>query len=416
MNAHIEAALRAYSLPPVTPDERKRLDGLLGQLTQRPNRAEPSGLDFHTLLAKMVRARASDLFIKVGSPPSMRIDGRIRFLQDLPTSTETAEAIFRLITRGRGVDVDALLGVGGRLEEEIDIAYDLPQVGRFRVNISSQRGELFFVLRTVSRAVMTFEDLGLPSNQLARLASLSRGLVLVTGVTGSGKSSTLAAMVNYINHSMNKHVLTIEDPIEYVFKDKRSIITQREVGHDTADFPSAIRAAMRQSPDVLMIGEMRDRETMEAAIHAAETGHLVFSTLHTVNAQQTIERIINYFPPHQHALIRMQLSMVLEGVVAQRLGPRKGGVGRVPATELMLRSPSIRDMLREGRTTDLSKCMAESEYFGCQTFNKSIMTLYRDDLLSLEDAMKLADDPEELKLQLRGIVKGSRASNLDLTS
>jgi twitching motility protein PilT len=369
-------------------------------------------VDFHTLLSKMVKARASDLFIKVGSPPSMRIDGRVRFLQEAPTSTEEAKKILFTITKTRGGAAN-FLDAGGHLRKEIDIAYDMPKVGRFRVNIASQRGYLFFVLRTVSRAVMTFNDLHMPSEQLEKLASLNRGMVLVTGVTGSGKSSTLAAMVNYINHNFNKHVVTIEDPIEYVYKDKRSIITQREVGSDTQDFPSAIRAAMRQAPDVLLIGEMRDRETMEAAIHAAETGHLVFSTLHTLNAQQTVERIINYFPPHQHELIRMQLSMVLEGVVAQRLGRRKGGTGRVPAIEMMLRSPSIVDMLREGRTTDLYKCMAESEYFGCMTFNQSIRVLYEEDLISLEDAMKLADNPEELKMEMRGIQKGSRATDFD---
>ena len=333
-------------------------------------------------------------------------------MQDEPTNQEQAKKILFTITKGRGAMAD-FLDSAGRLKTEIDIAYDLQKVGRFRVNISSQRGYLFFVLRTVSRAVMTFDDLKLPREQLERLSAITRGMVLVTGVTGSGKSSTLAAMVNFINHTMNKHIITIEDPIEYVFKDKRSIITQREIGHDTASFPMAIRAAMRQAPDVLMIGEMRDKETMEAAIHAAETGHLVFSTLHTVNAQQTVERIINYFPPHQHELIRMQLSMVLEGVVAQRLGPRKGGTGRVPAVELMIKSPSIGDMLREGRTTDLYKCMAESEYFGCMTFNQSIRVLYQDDLLSLEDAMKLADNPEELKMELRGIVKGARATDFD---
>ena len=368
-------------------------------------------MDFHTLLTKMVKARASDLFIKVGSPPSMRIDGRIRFLQGEPTSTEEANKILLMITKGRGNPLDQ----NGRLRKEIDIAYDVPKVGRFRVSISSQRGYLFFVMRTVTRAVMTFEDLFLPKEQLTKLASIERGLVLVTGITGSGKSSTLAAMVNYINHNFNKHIITIEDPIEYVFKDKRSIITQREIGADTASFPSAIRAALRQSPDVLMIGEMRDLETMNAAIHAAETGHLVFSTLHTVNAQQTVERIMNYFPPHQHDLIRMQLSMVLEGVVAQRLGVKKGGQGRVPAVELMVKSPSIQDMLREGRTTDLYKCMAESEYFGCVTFNQSIRNLYQDDLISLEDAMRLADSPEELKMELRGITKGSRATDFDFS-
>ena len=368
--------------------------------------------EFHNLLGKMVKARASDLFIKVGSPPSMRIDGRIRFLQDEPTTQEGAKKILHVLTKSRG-GLGGHMDSAGHLTREIDLAYDVAKIGRFRVNVASQRGYLFFVFRTVSRALHTFEDLFLPREPLERLASVNRGLVLVTGVTGSGKSSTLAAMVNFINQSMNKHIVTIEDPIEYVFKDKRSIITQREVGHDTQSFPLAIRAALRQAPDVLMIGEMRDLETMEAAIHAAETGHLVFSTLHTVNAQQTVERIINYFPPHQHELIRMQLSMVLEGVVAQRLAPKKGGQGRVPAVELMIKSPTIVDMLREGRTTDLYKCMAESEYFGCQTFNQSIKKLYQDDLLSLEDAMKLADNPEELKMELRGIVKGARATDFD---
>jgi len=368
-------------------------------------------VDFHTLLAKMVKARASDLFIKVGSPPSMRIDSRIRFLQGDPTSVEEAKKILTTILRPQGIKNP--LDAAGRLRKEIDAAYDLPKVGRFRVNISSQRGYLFFVLRTINRALFTFEDLCLPREQLEKLSAVNRGLVLVTGVTGSGKSSTLAAMINFINQNMNKHIITVEDPIEYVFKDKRSIITQREVGSDTTSFPAAIRAAMRQSPDILMIGEMRDLETMAAAIHAAETGHLVFSTLHTVNAQQTVERIINYFPPHQHELIRMQLSMVLEGVVAQRLGVKKGGTGRVPAVELMIKSPSIKDMLREGRTTELYKCMAESEYFGCMTFNQSIKRLYEDDLISLEDAMKLADNPDELKMELRGIMKGARATDFD---
>ena len=351
----------------------------------------------------MVKARASDLFIKVGSPPSMRIDGRIRFLQAEPIDQEGTKSIYDLITKSRNIKVDP-----EGLNREIDCAYDLPGVGRFRCNISSQRGYLFFVLRSVSRAVMTFEECFLPKDPMVKLASLNRGLVLVTGVTGSGKSSTLAAMINYINENFNKHIVTIEDPIEFLFKDKRSIITQREVGHDTKDFVSAIRYAVRQSPDVIMIGEMRDVETMEACIHAAETGHLVFSTLHTVNAQQTVERIINYFPPHQHELIRTQLSMVLEGVVAQRLGVKKGGAGRVPAVELMIKSPLIKDMIKEGKTTELYKALMESAYFGCQTFNQSISQLYRDELVDLETAMSLADNPDELKMELRGIVKGSR--------
>jgi twitching motility protein PilT len=351
----------------------------------------------------MVKARASDLFIKVGSPPSMRIDGRIRFLQAEPIDQDTTKQIFDQITKSRGIKGDA-----DNLNREIDCAYDLPGVGRFRCNISSQRGYLFFVMRSVSKAVLTFEELYLPKDSMVKLASLNRGLVLVTGVTGSGKSSTLAALINYINENFNKHIVTIEDPIEFIFKDKRSIITQREVGHDTKDFVSAIRYAVRQSPDVIMIGEMRDVETMEACIHAAETGHLVFSTLHTVNAQQTVERIINYFPPHQHDLIRTQLSMILEGVVAQRLGVKKGGAGRVPAVEMMLKTPTIRDLLREGKTPELYKAIMESDYFGCQTFNQSISQIYRDELVDLETAMGLADNPDELKMELRGIVKGSR--------
>ena len=365
-------------------------------------------MDFHEMLRRMVKARASDLFIKVGSPPSMRIDGRIRFLQAEPVDQETTKQIFALIAKSRNIKISP-----ENLHSEIDCAYDLPGVGRFRCNISSQRGYLFFVLRTVSRAVVTFEELFLPKEQMVKLASLNRGMVLVTGVTGSGKSSTLAAMVNYINENFNKHIVTIEDPIEYIFKDKRSIITQREVGQDTKDFVAAIKYAVRQSPDVIMIGEMRDVETMEAAIHAAETGHLVFSTLHTVNAQQTVERIINYFPPHQHELIRSQLAMILEGVIAQRLGVKKGGQGRVPTVELMIKTPLIRDLLREGKTTDLYKALMESAYFGCQTFNQSIVQLYRDELVDLETAMGLADNPDELKMELRGIVKGTRSSDFD---
>jgi len=296
--------------------------------------------------------------------------------------------------------------------KDADFSHEVAGLGRFRVNAHRQRQTIGITMRAIKTKIPPFESLGLPE-VVQRLTYLPRGLVLVTGDTGSGKSTTLAAMIEAMNQRYRKHIITIEDPVEYAMPSANCIIEQRELGTDTPSFASGLRHVLRQDPDIILVGEMRDLETTAAAITAAETGHLVFSTLHTVNASQTVERIINYFPPHQHELIRMQLSMVLEGVVAQRLGIRKGGSGRVPAVELMLKSPSIRDMLREGRTTDLYKCMAESEYFGCMTFNQSIRKLYEDDLIALEDAMRLADNPEELKMELRGIMKGARATDFD---
>ncbi len=361
--------------------------------------------DFHELLKRMVKERASDLFLKVGSPPTLRIDGRIRFLQAEAFTPDKSNEVLETIRKSRLKALDE--------EGEIDLAYDLPGVGRFRCNIFRQRGHLSFAFRHVEKVIPTFEELELPVEPLTKLASINRGLLLVTGVTGCGKSTTLASVINYINENFNKHIVTLEDPIEFVFRDKRSIISQREIGVDTKDFLLALKHVVRQSPDVIMVGEMRDRETMEAAINAAETGHLVLSTLHTVNAMQTIERIINYFPPHQHQLIRMQLSLILEGVVSQRLLARKDGRGRVPAIELMIRSPTVKDLLMEGKTNELYKAIKEGDYFGSQTFNQSLKKLYEAEKISLEEAMGAADNPDELKLEIRGIIKGSRAADFD---
>jgi len=220
-------------------------------------------------------------------------------------------------------------------------------------------------------------------------------------------------MVHHVNENYNRHVLTVEDPIEYTFRDRKSIIDQREIGIDTASFPIALRHALRQSPDVILIGEMRDRETMEAAISAAETGHLVLSTLHTINATQTIERIINFFPPHQHDLIRLQLSLVLSGVVCQRLVPLKEGGGRIPALELMINSPTIRELLREGRTHELYSAVKDGEYFGSVSFNQSLRKLYQADRISLEAAVANSDYPDELQLELRGVYKGTAVGDFD---
>ena len=358
-------------------------------------------MEFHEMLRKMVIEKASDLILKVGSPPSLRIDGAIQFLETDEITQQDSLEIFEIIEDSKKDGFDTKV--------DIDVAYELPGIGRFRVNIFRQKGHLGFVLRHIESHVPSFEDLSLPAAVLTKLACANRGLILVTGQAGSGKSTTLAAMINYMNEKFNKHIITIEDPIEYVFRDRKSIVNQREIGPDTPNFIQALKMAVRQSPDVILIGEMRDRETMEAALSAAETGHLVLSTLHTVNATQTVERIIHYFPPHQHDLIRLQLSLVLTGVISQRLLPRKSSNGRVPAVELMIDSPMIRDLLRRGKTEELYTAVKSSEYFGCQSFNQSLKKLYQDELITLENALGSSDYPEELKLDLKGITRGTKA-------
>ncbi|MGE3165823.1 MAG: type IV pilus twitching motility protein PilT [Planctomycetota bacterium] len=362
-------------------------------------------MELHEMLRKMVIEKASDLFIKVGGPPSLRIDGRICFLDTEELTIQDTQEIYEIIEDARREPLSKGM--------DVDTAYELPGIGRFRVSIFRQRGYMGFVFRHIASHVPSFDNLALPQEVLVKLCDLSRGLVLVTGNTGSGKSTTLAAMINYINETQNRHVITVEDPIEFIFKDKKSIIDQREIGIDTDGFLSALKHALRQSPDVILIGEMRDRETMEAALSAAETGHLVLSTLHTVNSTQTVERIINYFPPYQHELIRLQLSLSLAGVISQRLVPKKHGRGRVPAVETMIASPTIRDMLLQGRTTELYGAIKDGEYFGSHSFNQTLRRLYQTDQISLEDAMAASDYPEELKLELKGVYKGAMVADFN---
>ncbi|MBI4584596.1 MAG: PilT/PilU family type 4a pilus ATPase [Planctomycetes bacterium] len=362
-------------------------------------------MELHEMLRKMVIEKASDLFIKVGSPPSLRIDGAVNFLDTDEITPQDSLEIFEIIEDSKKE--------GFHNHTDIDLAYELPGIGRFRVNIFRQKGTIAFVFRHIQSNIPKFEDLNLPEKVLKSLASENRGLILVTGTTGSGKSTTLAAMINYINENFNKHILTIEDPVEFIFKDKRSIIDQREIGIDTPTFLTALKYAVRQSPDVILIGEMRDKETMEAAISAAETGHLVMATLHTVNATQTVERIINYFPPHQHGLIRLQLSLILKGVISQRLIPKKSEPGRIPAVELMIESPVVKDLLTEGKTHELYTAIKEGDYFGCQTYNQSLKKLYQNDLISLEHALGASDFPDELKMDLKGIFKGAMSTDFN---
>jgi twitching motility protein PilT len=349
----------------------------------------------------MVDQNASDLFLKVGSRPSIRVDGRIRFVGGGDTTPEFCREVFRKIAGG---DPEEMMK--GR--KEMDLAAEVKGTGRFRVNVFHHRGDLGFVFRHIQSRIPSFKELNLPMRQMQHLAGLRRGLILITGVAGSGKSTTIASMLEHVNQTRSTHIVTVEDPIEFVFENKKSLVNQREVGIDTLDFMDALRQVVRQAPDVIMIGEMRDQETMEAAISAAETGHLVFSTLHTVNAMQTVERIITFFPPHQHELIRLQLSMVLQGVISQRLLPRKDNRGRVPALEIMISTPTIKEILTEGRTNELYSALQEGEYYGNMTFNQSLIHLYEQGHISLEEAMSAADNPDELKLEIRGISKGTK--------
>lgn len=318
----------------------------------------------------------------------LRIDGRLEPAHDERLSPERArELIAEILTPAQFEEFQRRL--------ELDLAYSLPGVSRFRVNIYMQRGGIGAAIRTIPAAVPTIEQLRLP-RILAHLASLPRGLVLVTGPTGSGKSTTLAAMVNHINRTRSCHVVTIEDPIEYLHHDDRCLITQREVGADTHSFNEALRHVLRQDPDVILIGEMRDHETISTAITAAETGHLVLATLHTVNAPQTVDRIVDVFPPHQQPQIRMQLSVAIEGVLSQTLLPRRDGNGRIAAVEVMTGTPAIRNLIREGKTHQIPSAVQSGSKDGMQTLNQALRQLVKQHLVSYEVALAQSSNPQEL--------------------
>ncbi|MFN0206140.1 MAG: type IV pilus twitching motility protein PilT [Planctomycetota bacterium] len=356
------------------------------------------------LLRIMVRDGGSDLILKTGGFPALRVHGLIRYLSDERIDSALANQTIGVLLDQRSQETFAKDG-------QADCAYELKDVGRFRVNAFRQGGEPAFVLRFIRKDVPDFRDLSLPVDQLKQLAQRKRGLVLATGIAGSGKSTTLASMIEFVNRTTSRHIVTVEDPIEFQFEDKLSVINQREVGIDTPDFPQALKACMRQSPDIIFLGELRDRETVEAAISAAETGHLVFSTMHTVNAVQTVERFLTFFPPHQHTLIRLQLSLNLAGVISLRLIRRTDNNGLVPAVELLLSTPSVREILAEGRTQELTKTIADGQYYGTQTFNQSLRQLYETQNISYDDAIANSDNPDELKMLFRGIQTGSKIDN-----
>jgi twitching motility protein PilT len=287
-------------------------------------------------------------------------------------------------------------------KHEADFSFDGGEIGRFRLNIFMQKEKLCVAIRHIPLKIPTFDELHMPVESLQKLLTSERGLILVTGITGSGKSSTLAAMIEYLNQKWEGHIITIEDPMEFVFTDKKCIISQREIGADTGSFVEALRAALRQDPDVILVGEMRDLETTQAAITAAETGHLVFATLHTINAVQTLSRIVDMFPPHQQLQVRLQLAETLKGVVSQRLLPCSKG-GRIPAVEIMSATPHIKKMLSENNMDGISQAIPKGAYYGMQSFNQSLVKLHKAGMAKLEDIVQAASNPDDVLLAIKGI-------------
>jgi twitching motility protein PilT len=355
-------------------------------------------MHINDLLQIAVTAGASDLHLKVGSYPMMRVSGMLVVASeakrlDRPDTEGFAQSVFTPELREKF-----------QTAQEVDLAYSIPGLGRFRCNVFQQRGTVGLVLRVIPTRIKTIDELGLPP-VLKRIAAEERGLVLVTGTTGSGKSTTLAAMIDHINMTRAAHIMTVEDPIEYLHRDHHSIVNQREVAVDTRSFSHALRSALRQDPDVILVGEMRDHETVETALLAAETGHLVFSTLHTLDATETINRIIAVFPPHQQRQVRIQLASVLKAAVSQRLMPRADGHGRVPAVEVMVSTAFIRDCIVDKDKTSLihGAIAAGTSQYGMQTFDQSIFGLYQQGLVTLDEALRWASNIDEFKLRVQGI-------------
>ncbi len=346
------------------------------------------------LLKLMTEKGSSDLHVKVGSPPAIRLNGKLIVLRELqPLNSEQT----RILALGI---MDDRQKVSFENHREIDFAYSLSGVGRFRVNVFHQRGSVGMTLRRVATDRSSIEDLGLPA-VVRRLADESRGLVLVTGTAGSGKTTTLAAMIDHINGSREGHIVTIEDPIEVLHADKKCIVNQREIGIDTDSYADALRHVVRQDPDVILIGEMRDHETVSAALTAAEIGNLVFSTLHTIDATETISRIIDFFPPYQQKQIRLMLSSTLKGIVSLRLIPSING-GLVPAVEVMVMTGTIREYINDAdKTYMIRDAMEEGEYYGMQTFDQSLLSLYQERQITLDDAIAMAANAHDFKIKIR---------------
>lgn len=350
----------------------------------------------------MAEKGASDLHLRSNRPAAFRVDGNLAFRTPESIPGETVDRWIKSFLNEKQM----------RLFEEryeCDTALTVENLGRFRVNIYRQRNVTNIAFRAIPSKIPSFEDLKLPQS-VKKIADEPRGLVLVTGTTGSGKSTTLAAMIDYINSTRSRHIITIEDPIEYVHADKESIISQRELLQDTLSYPEALKHAVRQDPDVVLLGEMRDLETMSAALTAAQTGHLVLSTIHTIDASQTVNRIIDVFPPHQQNQIRYQLGDCLRGVISQRLLPHLSGNGRVPAVEVMVVTPIIRKYILENTLSEISTVMKQGAYYGMQTFHQALVSLIQKGGITLETALEASSNPEEIMMAMRGVQSGSDSS------
>ena len=362
-------------------------------------------MELNEILQVALRGGASDIHLKAGLPPMFRVDGSLVPLKDgkrLPPE-EVARMAFGIMNE---FQKDKF-----KTTNEVDLAYGVPGLGRFRVNVFQQRGTIGAVLRVIPFKVMSIKELLLPP-ALEKLSLEERGLILVTGTTGSGKSTTLASMIDHINANDTNHIMTIEDPIEFLIRDKRSIVNQREVGVDTMSFSQALKSALRQDPDVILVGEMRDQETIETALTAAETGHLVMSTLHTLDATETINRIISAFPPHQQKQIRLQLGAVLKAVVSQRLVPRADGKGRVAAVEILKVTTRVKELIEDkDRTKEIPDAISQGHVtYGMQTFDQSLMSLVKNNLVTYAEALRQTTNPDDFALRFQGISSTSDSS------
>lgn len=357
------------------------------------------GINLDTFLKMAVAQGASDIHLRAGSPPLLRKDGDM-IATKLPPLTEATIQQF-----ARRIIPDKVLP-SLKNRTDFDFSFHLENLCRFRVNFFYEMGHLGLVLRLIPLSIPSLEDLGHPS-VVNHFTTLNKGLVLVTGPTGAGKSTTLAALINTINRNQQKHIITLEDPVEYVYRNERCVITQRQLGLDTDTFPNGIKYALRQDPDVLLIGEMRDRETIMAALHAAETGHLVFSTLHTTDSVQTISRIVNAFEPHVRDPIRTQLASILQGIISQRLVKRAEGRGRLAVAELLLITPAIRDYIMRDETAEIYHMLSKAELEGVNNLNHALHRAYRNQYITMEDALNISDNPTELQQMMRGAFHGT---------
>ena len=369
-----------------------------------PNPAPSGGINFKNVLQELIRRNGSDLHLKVGRPPTIRVDGELEPLEHHALRPEDLKLLAEQLMTPRQVKQFAE-------EKECDFAIGVPGIGRFRVNVYQQRGSLCYAMRAIPYQARTVPELNLPP-VIEEIALKPRGLVLVTGVTGSGKSTALAAMVQHINENRRANVISIEDPIEFLHRDINCHVNQREIGIDTATFGQALRRVLRQDPDVILIGEIRDLETLDTALKAADTGHLVFSTLHTTDATQTINRVLSFYPPHQANEVRFSLASALQAVVSLRLVPRADRAGRIPATEILINTAAVRDNIRDmEKTLNIPELIKEGAVqYGMQSFDQSLMQLYSKGLISYESAVFYATSPAEFALRVQGVAGSSDTS------